>query len=131
MKQLLQSLASMLKEMLRCVLRVLPIHWQRFMRTRYKKDMNVFLAPNALRHIRRYEFARDNLSGQRILDVACGAGYGSDLLEPYEGYVECNCRYQETQTIRRVDSPGKRQIHIPARHAELLSSTEHTFCCNC
>lgn len=36
---------------------------------------------NTLRiHMERYEFAADNLSGQHILDMACGCGYGTALL---------------------------------------------------
>jgi 2-polyprenyl-3-methyl-5-hydroxy-6-metoxy-1,4-benzoquinol methylase len=40
-----------------------------------------------LRHVRRYEFARTHFLGNTVLDAACGAGYGSDLLEPVEEYV--------------------------------------------
>lgn len=31
-------------------------------------------------HIQRYEFASDALTGSRVLDMACGCGYGSALL---------------------------------------------------
>ncbi|MFG0722253.1 class I SAM-dependent methyltransferase [Pseudomonas sp. GLN_6] len=31
-------------------------------------------------HMQRYEFAADHLSGQRVLDMACGCGYGTALL---------------------------------------------------
>lgn len=31
-------------------------------------------------HLQRYEFAASHLSGQRVLDMACGCGYGTALL---------------------------------------------------
>ena len=31
-------------------------------------------------HVKRYEFARPFCEGKRVLDVACGTGYGSDYL---------------------------------------------------
>jgi 2-polyprenyl-3-methyl-5-hydroxy-6-metoxy-1,4-benzoquinol methylase len=31
-------------------------------------------------HIQRYEFAAEHLSGLRVLDIACGCGYGTALL---------------------------------------------------
>ena len=31
-------------------------------------------------HLARYEFARDFVAGKEVLDIACGAGYGSALL---------------------------------------------------
>jgi len=52
-----------------------------------RKDINETLTPIQLRHICRYLFARKHLKGNVVLDAACGAGYGSDLLEPIEKYV--------------------------------------------
>jgi 2-polyprenyl-3-methyl-5-hydroxy-6-metoxy-1,4-benzoquinol methylase len=52
-----------------------------------KKDINETISPIQLRHIRRYEFAKKHFKGKKILDAACGTGYGSDLLEPYSEYV--------------------------------------------
>jgi ubiquinone/menaquinone biosynthesis C-methylase UbiE len=45
-----------------------------------KKDIQEWISPNTLWHIKRYEFARENLKGKKVLDVACGTGYGKDLL---------------------------------------------------
>lgn len=45
-----------------------------------RRDNNVFISPVQLRHIKRYLFAAQFLVGKRVLDAACGAGYGSDLL---------------------------------------------------
>ena len=46
----------------------------------FKKDTHESISPITLRHIRRYQFATENLKGKKILDIACGTGYGSDLL---------------------------------------------------
>lgn len=34
----------------------------------------------AYEHLHRYALCRDHVAGQRVLDVACGAGYGTNLL---------------------------------------------------
>lgn len=52
-----------------------------------KKDVNVNIDTIQLRHIIRYQFARKHLIGQKVLDAACGSGYGSELLDPVETYV--------------------------------------------
>lgn len=52
-----------------------------------RKDINIFLSPVHLRHIRRYQFAREVISAGSVLDIACGAGYGSKLLSPYSTYT--------------------------------------------
>ncbi|MEX2527834.1 MAG: methyltransferase domain-containing protein [Gemmatimonadota bacterium] len=46
-----------------------------------RKDNNVFISPVDLRHIRRYAFAAKRFTPGTILDVACGSGYGSELLD--------------------------------------------------
>jgi 2-polyprenyl-3-methyl-5-hydroxy-6-metoxy-1,4-benzoquinol methylase len=60
---------------------------RRWLSSRAPKDLNETVNPNQLRHVRRYEFARAHIEGKVVLDAACGAGYGSDLLEPLEKYV--------------------------------------------
>ena len=52
-----------------------------------KKDNNETVTTIQLRHICRYQFARKHIPGNTVLDAACGAGYGSDLLEPVDKYV--------------------------------------------
>lgn len=59
----------------------------RRLRLKARKDTNTTISPVQLRHIRRYEFARSLLRGSAVLDAACGAGYGSELLDPVERYV--------------------------------------------
>ncbi len=39
------------------------------------KDINEFISPVTLRHIKRYEFANSIVKGGRILDAASGSGY--------------------------------------------------------
>lgn len=39
-----------------------------------------FWEPMALEHVGRYLFAKDRVGGLRVLDAACGTGYGSALL---------------------------------------------------
>lgn len=39
-------------------------------------------------HLGRYEFAREHASGLRVLDAACGTGYGSALLAGVAGSVD-------------------------------------------
>ena len=40
-------------------------------------------------HMARYEFAAEHARGQRLLDIACGAGYGSALLARTETNRQC------------------------------------------
>lgn len=56
-------------------------------KTQKKKDINEFITPVQLRHIKRYEFAKLYINGGRILDSACGSGYGSDLISDYDEYI--------------------------------------------
>jgi 2-polyprenyl-3-methyl-5-hydroxy-6-metoxy-1,4-benzoquinol methylase len=56
-------------------------------RSKPRKDVNETVTPIQLRHFCRYQFARSHLHGKNVLDAACGAGYGSDLLEPLVEYV--------------------------------------------
>ena len=46
----------------------------------FRKDTREWVSPFTLRHIRRYEFAREHLVGRKVIDVGCGTGYGRDLL---------------------------------------------------
>lgn len=34
-------------------------------------------------HVSRYEFAREYVQNKRVLDVACGTGYGTEMLKKY------------------------------------------------
>lgn len=43
-------------------------------------DVHVHVDRTILRHVARYVFADDILSGRDILDVACGSGYGALVL---------------------------------------------------
>ncbi len=38
-------------------------------------------------HLARYEFARNHCEGKRVLDVACGVGYGSEYLSQFSEQV--------------------------------------------
>ena len=40
-----------------------------------------------LEHVHRYLLAREMVKGQRVLDIACGEGYGSDLLASVAAHV--------------------------------------------
>jgi 2-polyprenyl-3-methyl-5-hydroxy-6-metoxy-1,4-benzoquinol methylase len=49
----------------------------------YPKDLNPLNPDDQASlhiHMQRYEFAAEHLSGQRVLDMACGCGYGTALL---------------------------------------------------
>jgi SAM-dependent methyltransferase len=53
------------------------------------RDAHARVSVTALRHIARYQFARDYVSGLLVVDVACGNGYGSMILNnalDYRGY---------------------------------------------
>ena len=38
-------------------------------------------------HVARYQFAAPRLTGRRVLDIACGSGYGMPLLQARAGFV--------------------------------------------
>lgn len=51
-----------------------------FRRHVLRGDNRAYISPVMLRHIARYEFAAEHARG-RVLDAACGAGYGKELLQ--------------------------------------------------
>lgn len=53
------------------------------------RDIHERVSAVTLRHIARYQFARDYVSGLSVVDVACGNGYGSMIFNNalnYRGY---------------------------------------------
>ena len=49
-------------------------------RLEFDRDSNIYHAYHASQHLVRYATACDLVKGKRVLDAACGAGYGSRLL---------------------------------------------------
>src|SRR4029450_12344424 len=50
----------------------------------------------AYEHLHRYAFARQFVSGRRVLDLGCGLGYGAELLAPSAHEVVSLDRDHET-----------------------------------
>ena len=57
-----------------------------------------------LEHVHRYCFALPYVAGRRVLDVACGEGYGSDLLAQVAG------------TVLGIDIDGQTVLRAAARY---------------
>ena len=51
------------------------------------KDIHARISPIILRHLRRYDFAHLHLPIGRVLDAACGSGYGSAIIGVNRNYV--------------------------------------------
>lgn len=51
------------------------------------KDIHARISPIILRHLRRYDFAHIHLPAGRVLDAACGSGYGSAIVGVGRQYV--------------------------------------------
>jgi ubiquinone/menaquinone biosynthesis C-methylase UbiE len=52
----------------------------------------------AKQHIHRYKFANRFVSGKKILDVACGAGYGSKLMDRAASYTGVDIEPEAVKT---------------------------------
>lgn len=67
------------------------------------------LERNHLEDFTRYHFACGYVTGKRVLDVACGSGYGSALLWR-EGGASCvigaDASWEALQAARRFEAPG-------------------------
>jgi ubiquinone/menaquinone biosynthesis C-methylase UbiE len=58
----------------------------------------------SIQHVERYRFCITQLSpGQRVLDVACGAGYGTVMLSEY-GYEAIGADYNEKLILRACNA---------------------------
>jgi len=63
-----------------------------------------------LRHVGRYMFARNFVAGLRTLDVACGSGYGSMILDNVASYQGIDIDKTAIKTARR-NFPGQAFTH--------------------
>ena len=63
---------------------------------------SVFWNRDKGRYLSRYNFVGNYISGKKVLDIACGAGYGSDLLaakrvknvDPDQAYLDIKGAWQ-------------------------------------
>jgi SAM-dependent methyltransferase len=85
-------------------------------------------------HIHRYAFARSLVAGQRVLDAACGEGYGSNLLADVaadvigvdiadEAVTHARQRYAERPNLRFVQGDATR-LDLPDRSVDVVVSFE-------
>ncbi len=80
-------------------------------------------------HLRRYEFATegDRLAGKRVLDAACGTGYGSRLLRTLGGAADVTgvdiCPEATAYATRRHGAPGVRFITASALETGLPAAS--------
>jgi SAM-dependent methyltransferase len=51
------------------------------------KDNRIYVTPVMLRHVRRYDLAATEIQGDYVLDAACGAGYGKDIIGQGRHYL--------------------------------------------
>lgn len=78
-------------------------------------------------HIDRYLFAAENVAGKRVLDVACGSGFGSDILlkagaEQVDGVdVSSEAVKYATETY------GQEKINFHCQSADDLPFSDDTF----
>ena len=57
-----------------------------------------FCGPNTniyKEHVARYEFASKYIKSKKILDIACGSGYGSEILSKNGAYHVIGCDISE------------------------------------
>jgi len=86
-----------------------------------------------LEHLNRYRFAAALVSGRRVLDIACGAGYGSAMLAETAAQVtgmdiseEAVAHCRETYAASNLSfAPGDiRKIPMPDKSVDVIVSFE-------
>ena len=95
----------------------IPPGFTRLIRKQTKiKDINEFISPVQLRHLFRYNFAKDQISTGEVLDAACGSGYGSEILlyDHYFGidYADYNIKYAEENYYQDDRSFIEKDIYL-------------------
>lgn len=112
-----------------------------------KEYENNFLQLIKQEHIKRYQlaaaFIKDNCSSPKILDAACGNGYGFEYLEgSYLGIdiskdtIEANCSSYPNAKFIVGDLDSPTTIQVPTDVIVSFETIEHLkdpdgFCCNC
>ena len=67
------------------VISTLALFYHLFRKHILKRDVQMLISPIALRHIERYRLASSLLPKKgRLLDAACGSGYGSTYLKGHD-----------------------------------------------
>jgi len=75
-------------------------------------------------HVARYRFAQDHVRGQRVLDIACGVGYGTSLLAQAgavsavgidvdaQSIVHADEHYGGTPSVRFIQAPASKLVQV-------------------
>lgn len=81
----------------------------------------------AYEHWHRYAFARQWISGKKVLDIACGEGYGSALLAETASEVVGADINKETLTLAARTYHTRPNLHFIASSCDALSLTTASF----
>lgn len=75
-------------------------------------------------HVARYEFAKAFVCGKRVLDVACGSGYGTSMLKQAGATYVLGVDVSESAVEYARDHYSKDNVNFAVGTAENLSSYE-------
>ena len=77
-----------------------------------------------LEHEARYNFASKFVNGMKILDIACGTGYGSNILFNSGGTTVYGCDISPEAIEYARKNYGKNSINFDKIQLELLTSAK-------
>ncbi len=69
-------------------------------------------------HLERYRFASNYVCGKRILDIACGAGYGSNILLQANASFVLGCDISEVNIIYNISNNKHDNIEFKVKNIE-------------
>ena len=82
-----------------------------------------------LEHEARYNFASKFVNGMKILDIACGTGYGSNILFNSGGKVVYGCDISSDAIEYAKKKYGKESINFETMNATNLDFPDNEFDC--
>lgn len=80
----------------------------------------------AVEHYQRYQFARQLAAGKKVLDAACGEGYGSSILAEVAAQVT-GLDIDENAVARAEQKYGNEKLHYQKGSIEKLPFEDHSL----
>lgn len=74
------------------------------------RDIHARITPTVMRHLRRYDFADKIIPAGRVLDAACGSGYGSSIIGENREYIGVDLSDSAVSFAQKNYGPHKYHI---------------------